>query len=180
MLEIELKFRLVDESSFRAVLGELFATCLGIESQRDAYFNHPARDFAITDEAVRIRSVGGASHVTYKGPVQGTVAKTREEIEVGLESGDDFAQILTRLGFRPTLVVAKQRENWSVIWEHRTVNVCLDHVQDVGTFCELELVADSESAASTSEAERALWSLAERFGLSDPIRKSYLEMLLEK
>ena len=72
--------------------------------QVDRYFNHPARDFGVTDEAFRIRSVGDANCVTYKGPRIDSVTKTRREIEVSFAEGSDAASQMTdiwqSLGFR--------------------------------------------------------------------------------
>jgi len=177
MLEIELKFRVADGAALRTRLEQLGARSSGAETQRDAYFNHPARDFAETDEALRIRVVGGAATVTYKGPVLGTAAKSREEVECGVTDVEAFSQVLIRLGFRPTLMVEKDRRNFGLEWDGRAATVCLDSVTELGLFCELELLASQEDREA---AERALWSLAERLGLAEVERRSYLEMLLEK
>lgn len=177
MLEVELKFRVADLAELRDRLERLGARPAGTESQRDAYFNHPGRDFAETDEALRIRMVGGAATVTYKGPVLGTAAKSREELECGVADLDAFSQVLIRLGFRPTLTVEKERRQFALEWDGRAATVCLDSVTGIGEFCELELLAGPDEREA---AERALWSLAERLGLTEMERRSYLEMLLEK
>lgn len=177
MLEVELKFHASDEAALLTEIERLGAVPLGIETQRDAYFNHPARDFAETDEALRIRTVDGSSVVTYKGAVIGASAKTREELETDIGEACCFSTILTRLGFRPTLVVEKVRRSFEVDWDGRRVTVCLDQVTGLGLFCELELLSDPNGQA---EAERVIWSLAVRLSLGTSERKSYLEMLLEK
>jgi len=57
--EVEQKFRLDEPAeSIAARLLEFGATAIGEVRQADHYFNHPVRDFATTDEALRIRSVG--------------------------------------------------------------------------------------------------------------------------
>jgi hypothetical protein len=74
-------------------------------TQVDQYFNHPARDFAQTDEALRLRRVGEVNFITYKGPKLDAITKSRHEIELPLPSGDaaatGFAELLTTLGFQP-------------------------------------------------------------------------------
>lgn len=177
MLEVELKFRVADEAALSERLGLLGARSAGLESQRDAYFNHPARDFAETDEALRIRTIGMASTVTYKGPVLGTKAKSREELECGVADVATFSQVLVRLGFRPTLLVEKERRHLELEWDGRAATICLDRVTGLGLFCELELLATKEDREA---AERSIWSLATRLGLNEVERQSYLEMLLEK
>jgi adenylate cyclase class 2 len=178
MFELELKFRVADEAAFRSTITEMAKSSLPAETQTDVYFNHPARDFAITDEALRLRTIGKNTELTYKGPSAGSLAKGREELEVAIGCADDFAVILNHLGFRHTRRVRKHREAWSLLWERDWVLVCLDRVEELGLFCELEVLLEEEDY--DGRAEQSLWSLAGRLGLSDPIRKSYLEMLLEK
>ena len=86
MLEVELKFPLDDALSLRERLVSVGAEAKSMVVQSDAYFNHPARDFAQTDEALRIRTVGDESVVTYKGPKLGGSAKTRFELEFQLDA----------------------------------------------------------------------------------------------
>src|SRR5262245_13223120 len=98
MYEVELKFPLADTGAVRKQLEALGALEHPVLEQADRYFNHPARDFAQTDEAFRIRKSGNSYRVTYKGPKLDTKAKTRREIEIpiGKEEGDDekFAAML--------------------------------------------------------------------------------------
>ncbi len=56
MIEIEVKVR-VDHSKARSILKNIGATKIGVENQSDIYFAAPHRDFAKTDEALRIRSL---------------------------------------------------------------------------------------------------------------------------
>ena len=58
MLEVEQKFRVVDPRSFESRLLALGGE-LGVpQLQSDRYFNHPAHDFAHTDEAVGVVLAG--------------------------------------------------------------------------------------------------------------------------
>ena len=59
--------------------------------EADHYFNAPDRDFARTDEAFRLRRIGAANFVTYKGPKRDAQRKMRTEIEVPLPDGDEAA-----------------------------------------------------------------------------------------
>ena len=104
-LEVEQKFKV---ASLAAVREQLLA--LGAEfgeplDQADTYFAHPARDFAQTDEALRLRRVGGQTWVTYKGPKLDLATKTRHELELPLPAGSDaferHSELLAALGFRP-------------------------------------------------------------------------------
>jgi adenylate cyclase class 2 len=179
--EVEQKFPLSDAASLTARLSALGARPSGQCEQTDHYFNHPARDFSQTDEALRIRQVDGRALITYKGPKIDRLTKTRREIELPLGSGADtaeqFSELLVALGFVPVAQVHKHRRTFELDWQGHSVEVALDDVSELGHFVELELSATEE----TLEAARAaLASLASRLELAASERRSYLELLLER
>ena len=113
--EVEQKFRLDAPAEFIAArLLEFGATAIGEVRQADHYFNHPVRDFATTDEALRIRSVGDQNWLTWKGPKIDQNTKTRREIESSLGDGsktaEEICEVLTILGFHSVAVVRKVRK----------------------------------------------------------------------
>lgn len=158
------------------------ATLGGSVQQADHYFNHPSRDFAKTDEAVRLRTVsdasGDASRITYKGPKQGSAAKTRFELELPLADAtiDGWSELLTRLGFRSVMIVTKRRVAYHVERTPHRFEVSLDVVEGLGAFAEIETTAEPAELAA---AERGVNTLATELGLAEPEQRSYLEMLLE-
>lgn len=179
MLEVELKHPVADLDAVRRRLTELSAESRPTVEQTDTYYNHPSRDFAVTDEALRIRTMGGVAVITYKGPKQGGAAKTRLEREVPLAGGTaaSWAEVLTLLGFRAVASVSKQRTSYSLMHGEREVEVTLDEVVGLGGFVEVEsFVGESDR----SSAEASVIAVAELLHLSDPEPRSYLEMLLEK
>ena len=142
--EVEQKHRVPDVRALDERLAERGAEIGPPVEQSDQYFAHPCRDFAKTDEALRIRTVGDKSFVTYKGPKLDTTTKTRRELELPLDpsdaDGSKFAELLRSLGFTPVAVVRKRRRTF----RHRCrtadeVEGALDDVDGVGTFVELEL-----------------------------------------
>jgi adenylate cyclase class 2 len=145
----------------------------------DLYFAHPARDFARSDEGLRIRAIGAANYVTYKGPKIDQTTKTREEIELPLPGGPqgyaDGRRLLEALGFRPVAEVRKRRRKAKIARQGREVEVSLDEVDSLGTFVELELIA---SDGDVEAAKDAIQRLASSLGLSGSQRRSYLELLL--
>jgi adenylate cyclase class 2 len=179
MLEVELKFPLDDAGSLRERMVSVGGVAKGVVVQSDAYFNHPARDFAVTDEALRIRSVGDESVVTYKGPRLGGSAKTRFELELPLaaQTAEGWTEVLTRLGFRAVATVRKRRELFELTREGRAFVLSIDEVEGLGAFAEVETLADE---ASRDMAERAVLALAAEIALTDAEPRSYLEMLLTK
>ena len=62
-----------------------------------------------------------------------------------------------------------------LLWEDRRIEVALDRVEGLGSFVELELIAEQ---AGLESARQCVTSAAARLGLSETERRSYLEMLL--
>ncbi len=150
--------------------------------QQDLYFNHPSRDFAVTDEALRIRTIGKQNYVTYKGPKLDPRVKTRQEIELplgdGAEISDQFGQMLVQLGFRAVRPVRKERTLWRLRWEDRDWELAWDDVEGLGTFLEIETITPDQ--ADLPPLQDLLLRLARLLRLQKSERKSYLEMMLEK
>jgi adenylate cyclase class 2 len=179
MLEIEMKFPVSDFASVEKALRDRGAQDPRVLQETDHYFNAPDRDFARTDEALRVRRIGRANFVTYKGPRRDKQTKTRTEVEVPLAEGEEvaigFQRVLQHLGYRPVLVVRKERRILSLSCPPFRVEACLDRVVDLGCFVELEIVAEENRL---DEARQALLDLAQQLGLKNFERRSYLELLL--
>jgi adenylate cyclase class 2 len=177
--EVEQKHRVEDRA---ALVAELTTRGVALGEpvlQSDQYFAHPARDFAKTDEALRIRTVGNSSFVTYKGPKLDATSKTRRELELPLAAshadGSQFAELLAALGFTPVAAVRKQRRTFHITHEGREVEGALDEVDGVGSYVELELTADEAHLDAT---KAVIAALAAELRLGPSERRSYLELLL--
>jgi adenylate cyclase, class 2 len=179
MYEVEMKFPVADLATVAQRLMGLGASFAGEQSEVDVYFAHPARDFARTDEALRIRRKGPANFITYKGPKIDAVTKTRLEIDLDLPPGEETAQawtgLLEALGFEVVGEVCKSRRKAHLEWQGHRVEISLDDVERLGTFVELELVVKPEGVEA---AKACIASLAEALGLKQSERRSYLELLL--
>lgn len=181
MLEIEQKFHCPNPDAIRE---RLLAAGLASPEQTneiDSYFNAPDRDFAVTGEAFRLRQVGDRNALTYKGPKRSDkTAKVRLEIELPVESGqagaDAATAMITALGFRSVATVRKSRMAFHTTRNGFAVTICLDRCEGVGSFAEIEILAE-ESDLPT--AERTVRELAGDLGLTDDEPRSYLRMTLE-
>jgi adenylate cyclase class 2 len=169
MIEVEVKARL-DLAIARETLDRLGGEFVETEEHHDIYYNAPHRDFAQTDEALRLRRVNGHSVMTYKGKKLDSLTKSREELQTPVE-WDETRLILERLGFTETAVVNKVRDVYKV----GDITVCLDQVDSLGEFVEFELFSEN----SIEESRDRLFSLMGNFGLGpeDSIRQSYLELV---
>jgi adenylate cyclase, class 2 len=179
--EIEVKFRVADLTALAQKLAERGIPPEPTVEHQDAYLAHPARDFAQTGEAFRIRSEGTLNRITYKGPKLGGPAKTREEIEVefaeGAEAREQLGRAFERLGFRLVAVVKKSRAEYHLEFQGWPMTVALDQAGGLGSFAEVETLAKAES--DLPDAQKAVLMLAGQLGLSQVEPRSYLRMLLE-
>ena len=179
--EVELKFPVPDLPAFAETLASRAIPIAPAQEEIDVYFAHPSRDFARTDEALRLRRKGTANYITYKGPKIDATTKTRREIELPLAPGPaalaSWTALLEAVGFRPAGEVRKSRRKAAIPWQGRPVEASLDDVEGVGTFVEFELVAEEDAVEA---AKTCIQSLARSFGLTQGERRSYLELLLKE
>ena len=195
--EVEMKFPVADLSALEARLTWLGTTIAAAQPEVDVYFAHPARDYSLTDEALRLRRKGTAYSITYKGPKIDAATKTRREIDLPLATDEEgfraWFDMLEALGFSIAGEVRKSRRKARVLWQERSVEVSLDVVERLGEFIELELVVDDGSTTgvdgvateaprspSIEAAKTCIASLAADLGLEASERRSYLELLLER
>lgn len=193
MYEVEIKVP-ADLEATRERLREAGAGRVDARRQRDTYYDAPHREFAETDEALRIRretplaeagvsaaddgeSVAApdpAATVTYKGPLLEEASKTRTEHETGVDDGEALAAVLSGLGFAPAATVEKRREFWS----YDGFTVTLDAVTGLDEYVEIEREVEAESEVDA--ARDAAVAALDRLGLDadDQVRTSYLGLLL--
>jgi adenylate cyclase, class 2 len=179
--EVEQKFPVADMHALQERLIALGANFNEPQMEVDLYFDHPARDFSKTDEALRIRRRGSDNFITYKGPKIDTTTKTRREIELPLtadeESARSWKSLLEALGFEPVGEVLKWRCKARILWQNQAIECSLDDVQGLGEYCELELLTNF---ADLEPAKTCIAALADKLGLKQSERRSYLELLLKK
>jgi len=177
MYEVEIKVR-ADHDVVRNHLHGLDAIPGGTVRQVDTYYDAPHRDFAETDEALRVREEvtehDESTAITYKGPLIDDASKSREEHQTRVQDREAIEGILDGLGFEPAETVEKDRERFDL----NGYTVTLDTVDGLGEFVEVETETPDDDIADAREgAEGILQSL----GL-DPdagIRTSYLGLLLD-
>lgn len=182
MIEIEKKYRV---PNFEGIREKLASGDFDVMSdvkpkfQSDEYFNHRQLRFELQDIALRIRHVADKFILTFKGPNQDATTKIRKEVEVSLteEDAGKMSEMFLGMGMHAVAKVCKTRDTIAIRWEGSNVEVCLDSVDEVGCFVELEIVAENEGDVPV--AKERLELLAEKFGLEGSTTTSYLEMLLK-
>jgi adenylate cyclase class 2 len=183
MYEVELKVA-ADHETVRERLASLGADRRRHVVQTDTYYDAPHRDFAETDEALRVRREREDGNegereegdvtvkLTYKGPLVETASKTREEHETPVADAAALEGILDGVGFTPAFTVEKDR----TFYRYGGYTVTLDDVTDLGEFVEVETEAEA-----VEEAREGAIAVLRDLGLDpdEQIRTSYLGLLLD-
>ena len=130
--EVKLSFDSAD-SARRAVLASGAIPLRGRRLQEDALLDTAERSLCDRACALRIRMESGQGRITFKGPLQESVMKLRDELETIVGDGILLIRIFEELGFTVWFRYEKYREEFS----HEDVIVAIDETP-VGVFVEIE------------------------------------------
>lgn len=133
-LEREVKLRFASAGDARAAILALGATPLhGRRLQEDALLDTADGRFRDTGSTLRIRMENGKSRVTFKGPLQPSAMKLREELETVVGDGEVLLRVFVELGLNVWFRYEKYREEFS----HEDVIIAVDETP-VGVYVEIE------------------------------------------
>ena len=169
--EVKLRFDSVEEAR-RAVIAAGCTPRLGRRLQADALLDTDDEELRRRRCVLRVRVENGKSRVTFKGPVQASTMKVREEDETLVGDGEVLLKIFRELGLHVWFRYEKYREEFS----HEDVIVAIDETP-VGVFVEIEGceqgIETAAAALGRSQADfivdsyRSLFlQLRDRFGLT--------------
>ena len=130
--EIKLRFDSVEDAR-RAVLAAGCTPRLGRRLQADALLDTDDEELRRRRCVLRVRVENGKSRVTFKGPVQPSIMKLREEDETLVGDGEVLLKIFEELGLHIWFRYEKYREEFS----YDDVIVAIDETP-VGVFVEIE------------------------------------------
>ena len=134
ILEREVKLRFASAEAARAAVLATGATPThGRRLQEDCLLDTDDERLHRRRSALRVRIEGGKSLLTFKGPVQPSDYKIREEIETIVGDGTLTLSILEALGFRVWFRYQKYREEFAI-------DDCIIAIDEtpVGVFVEIE------------------------------------------
>jgi len=162
--EIKLQFTGVDAAR-AAVLAAGCTPLLGRRLQEDALLDTEDELLRRRRCVLRVRVENGKSRVTFKGPVQPSDMKVREEQETLVGDGEVLLHVFEQLGLHIWFRYEKYREEFS----HEDVTVAIDETP-VGIFVEIE------------GGEQGIASMADALGRtpSDYIVDSYRSLFLQR
>src|SRR4029453_7251225 len=142
--EIKLQFTSADEAR-AAVLAAGCTPLLGRRLQEDALLDTEDELLRRRRCVLRVRVENGKSRVTFKGPVQSSDMKVREEQETLVGDGEVLLRVFKELGLHIWFRYEKYREEFA----HEDVIVAIDETP-VGVFVEIE--GGESGIAATAEA----------------------------
>jgi adenylate cyclase class 2 len=155
MREIEVKYRVHDLEALLAAL-----KCRGIELSEPVFQDDQAYapagwqfgDSKLGVSFVRLRTVDGRHYFALKQPGENAQACLEYETEVADREAMHGAVV--RMGYRPTVRVAKSRRVATL----EQCSVCVDDVEGAGAFLELERMVPDEAPAADVQAELAAFA----------------------
>jgi adenylate cyclase, class 2 len=150
--EIEVKYRVADLEALQAAL-----KAQGIELSDPVYQDDQAYapvswQFGDPKTGVcflRLRTAGGRHYFTLKQPVSNAQACAEHETEVADRDAMHYAAL--RMGYRPTVRIAKTRRTARV----GDRSLCVDDVEGIGGFIEVEQMAPDNADPHAVQAELA-------------------------
>lgn len=171
--EIKLRFASVEQAR-DAVLATGATPLLGRRLQEDALLDTEDESLRRRRCVLRIRIENGKSRITFKGPVQPSLVKVREELETVVGDGEVLLRIFEELRFHVWFRYQKYREEFA----HEDVIVAIDETP-VGVFVEIEGTEPGISAMADAlgrsaadyilDSYRGLFLLLrEEYGLGGP------------
>ena len=180
MIEVEIKLPIEERESVTVNLEKMGFIKAGLVQEEDVYFDNDFGQIRKNGEALRVRRIADLltsqeeTVITYKGRKMDQVSMSRKELETGVEDSDVCIGILEALGFQivePKVI--KTRQEYTLDQMH----ACVDRVENLGDFLELELVIEEEQGKETAlqEIEKVLQRLG--FTRKDTVRNSYLSLL---
>lgn len=181
MIEVEIKVKLEDMNTCISTFLDMGYVREAYVEEKDTYYTSDYYDFKEQDEALRIREskdlISGkvTSYLTYKGKKLDEVSMSRNEMETLLEKAEVLRKVFEQIGLRAVTPVEKVR----IELKKGNVTACIDDVQGLGAFLELEILVKDESMreAALKDIESILHSIGLR--MEDTLRTSYLSMLEE-
>jgi predicted adenylyl cyclase CyaB len=135
MIEIEVKIRIENPAEMKQkLIAQGCVITMERFLERNLFYDFRAGGLLIKKEALRLRTIGKRSWLTFKGPVRGSRSfKVREEFESEVRNAPQFRKILKALGLQPIFQYRKRR----IHLRKGRLKICLDETS-VGNFIELE------------------------------------------
>ncbi|MWA02715.1 CYTH domain-containing protein [Actinomadura sp. LD22] len=153
--EIEVKYRVIEQDALLRALADHGVSLSAPVLQEDQAYAPVWWDYGKPKTGVpfgRLRTVQGTHLFTVKTPQDNEMACL--EAETVVNDAEQMHEALLQMGFRPTVQIVKARRTgragrWSL---------CLDEVEDVGPFLEIETVTAADEPGLAVQAQLDAWA----------------------
>ena len=159
MREIELKFKVDNLDALINKLKEEQCEISTVKMQNDTIYVQDLNDTESKEGSVwlRVRKENNKIELNYKK--QSKKKMESEEIEFEVSSYELANQFLKALGYLPWVEVNKKRRYSN----YKEYNICIDEVEKLGSFVELEILVDKDNK---EDYELALLEVAKKLGIN--------------
>ena len=176
MKEVEVRAKVNDFESIKTKLKELGAKLIETKNQVDKVFGHEMflDDKRLVIEggiSARIRETDNSKSLEFKEIVR---MGGGLEIESKLDEIEDGLKFLEKLNFKEAFTVAKFRE----VYKHKDFEICLDKVEKLGNFIEIEKMVPSTQDEQQARQE-CLDLLKVLAPTAELVHKKYGDMMQE-
>lgn len=161
MRELEIKARVTDETALRKQITKMGIQLGDVISQHDKVYSLPgAKEDPIAHNWLRIRAENGRKYIfTLKRSVSGQLDSIEHETEI--KDPGAMEECLKLMGYELHNEIKKTRQKAYLAKEK--IEICIDEVDGLGTYIELEKEANIDADNKTEENE--LWKILEKLGI---------------
>lgn len=179
-MEIEVKARLKDKNAVMEKLRALGCEFSSVKTQDDMVWVEKTGNletFLSNKVFLRIRIQNNEKVImTAKKPKDpNNAGLVKREHEVVVDSAEEARGVLSLMGLQEAVRAVKKRQTA----KYKEFEICIDEVDNLGSFIEVEKIADE---AEADRAQKEMWELLESLGISpdDQVKKGYDILMLEK
>ena len=177
--EIEVKAKVANKDDLLEKLTSLGCRFSDQVTQDDVVFAEKIgslEDFLSNDVFLRIRvQNNGKIILTAKKPIKKSAESlVKIEHEIEIDSPENARSILELMGYREAVHVKKTRQTA----EYNDYEICLDEIEGLGSFIELEQMGESDNA---EEIQKNMFAFLESLGISPEaqVKKGYDILMIE-
>lgn len=176
MKEIEIKAHLKNPEKVISKITELGCTLSSSVKQIDTVYTKivgNVEEYLTNEHFLRIRKKSDGRFIfTVKKPLSKTVLN-KMEYETEIKDAKALEQALFLMGYQIANKVIKSRKTAS----YKEFEICLDEVESLGSFIEVEKMAEDNVDEVRKEIQEFLFSLG--VALEDEVKKGYDIMAIE-
>lgn len=183
MIEAEIKLPVHDLEEISKQLTQKGFVPMSHVQERDTYFDDAKGRIRANGQALRIRKTldvqtgRTVAQINFKGRKLDPLTMTRQELESTVDEAEICSQILEAVGFHRVFPeVIKDR----TMLRFGEMTACLDRVEGLGDFLELEILVEKEEQKEAAQRQIAAVLAMLGYSMPDTVRTSYLSMLQKK